>query len=769
MKRAVVEAGSDEALPEALSRALALISSHPSTSHVGMPTQNGRSGTTAVDVTFDVNLPNEWRKTGESPSGVRLKEVVRFCFPSEFQLRPPALSLRADFNRDLPHMQPWLTDGCPVPCIYDGDLAELLHREGLASILNQTAVWLERAALGKLIDPDQGWEPVRRDAFEDSIVADADWLQELVNRNGRHRFLQLIYLKPVADSHPCFVHGQILPVTAYINPKTMSKLFGEGPVEGTAQLRCGRSVAMVVWPGKHPSGELIVNDSYLPETVGNLAELKERAALYGCKNELNSGLNLLKRCLSGYGKAGPFPLAIILLARRPFNLIGSQSSIELCPYVADIHIPDLFAKGDAGAVRAAAHYHTVTRSLLAQMTGSPATSVRSRWTLIGAGSLGSKLALHLARAGNGPEVVVDKSSMRSHNAARHALVPETGDMQLRWMDAKARVLCEALRGLDQTASPVVEDAANVLRRKEASRRAWSKNSWAVVNATASPLVREAISSADSIPARVIETSLLAGGVAGTITVEGPGRNPNGADLMAECYMLLGENPTLASVVFESDDATSRQGVGQGCGSLTMTMSDGRLSLFAAGMSEYLLARQRDGLPEDGGEILIGRLSENGFGLIWNIHNIVPVTVVHATNKKSWRIHVHSRAVNKIGEETSNWPTAETGGVLMGRVSEASRTVHIVDVLDAPEDSHRSASEFVLGIKGLRQRMKAYSEALGWSLYCLGTWHSHLSSQGPSATDRSTAKAISLACLRPAVALISTPTGWHALLADTGRT
>ena len=69
---------------------------------------------------------------------------------------PPELSLRADFSRNLPHMQPWLADRRPVPCIYDGELAELLHREGLAGILNQTAVWLERAALSTLIDPNQG-------------------------------------------------------------------------------------------------------------------------------------------------------------------------------------------------------------------------------------------------------------------------------------------------------------------------------------------------------------------------------------------------------------------------------------------------------------------------------------------------------------------------------------------------------------------------------------------------------------------------------------
>ena len=66
-----------------------------------------------------------------------------------------------DFNRNLPHMQPWLIEGRPAPCLYEGSLTELLHEEGLVGILNQTAIWLERAAMDNLLDPEQGWEPVR--------------------------------------------------------------------------------------------------------------------------------------------------------------------------------------------------------------------------------------------------------------------------------------------------------------------------------------------------------------------------------------------------------------------------------------------------------------------------------------------------------------------------------------------------------------------------------------------------------------------------------
>ena len=749
-----------------LLRTLALVASHPTVSKVEAPSLNEASGITTVDVTFEVNLPNEWRQYGESPSGVRLTEVVRFDFPERFPTYPPELSLRADFNRNLPHMQPFLIDGRSVPCIYDGSLVDLFYQDGMVGIVNQTAVWLERAALGTLIDPKQGWEPVRRDSFQDYLVADADGLTGLVNRNGGHKFCRFQYLKIISDGGLEFVHGQILADAIKLNSRLVPNIFGEILLDRNPHLYGGKSLALVVWPGKRPSGELIVNDTYLPETVGKVDDLKERAALYGCARELDEGLKWLKRCLSKHPKTGSFALAIVLLARRPFNVIGSDSPIELCPYVVNCCSPNLFANGSATTVRPAAHHHAVTRPLLVQMTGGEVTAERSNWTLLGAGSLGSKLALHLARAGNGPEVILDKSGMTPHNAARHALIPEIGDMQLRWMGAKARILCEALRGLDQKATPIIADAVNALLSKGTARRTWSKSSWAVVNATASLIVRDALAATDLIQTRVIETALFASGRIGMITVEGPNRNPNTADLTAEYYALLQEAPSLASIIFDRDEAVSRQNIGQGCGSLTMAMSDGRLSLFAAGMAEYLLARQRDGLPPDVGEVLIGRLSEDGLGLNWHITQVPPVVIVPATmDGEVWGVHIHQRATTKIQEETARWPHVETGGVLMGRLSEVCRTIHVVDVLDPPEDSTRSASEFILGMTGLHQQMETYSDTVGWSLYCVGTWHSHLSSTGPSATDRATAKAVSLARLTPSTFLIHTPNGFRALLVD----
>ena len=747
-----------------LGRAWLLISEHPAVSCVGEWSVDEATGATTIEVTFNINLPSEWRSVGESPSGVRLTETVQFSFPVGFPFYPPEPSLREDFTRNLPHMQPWTDDGRPVPCVYDGDLAELLHQQGLAGILNQTAVWLDRAALGMLIDPEQGWEPVRRDAFSDLVVADAELLREWADTRGGFKFVRIDYLKVVGETGAkSFVHSQLSRDAVNLNRANISKFVSGRGIDGN-RLHAGSSLALIAWPGAKPSGEPIICDTYLPETVGNVQSLEERASLYGCRTELDEGLNCLSQCLFGNRSIVPFPLVVILLARRPYKLIGSESSIELCPYIVDIVAPRLFGKSPSTLVRAAAHRTAISRSLLVRMAEGDAGCTRSDWTLIGAGSLGSKLALHLARSGQGPTVIVDQSNMSPHNAARHALIPAAGDMQLAWTDEKVRLLSGALAGLDQNVEAVPADAAGILMSGNEGQSPWTRPLWAVVNTTASLALREALGATEWMPSRVVETSLFAGGRVGAITVEGPERNPSTTDLMAEVYAIMGEDPALRQIVFDGDDAVARQSTGQGCGSLTMAMSDGRLSLFAAGAAEYLLNRRREGLPAESGEVVIGRLSDNGLGVDWRTWSISPATVLHANNGLGWRVHVHERALLKMRDEASRWPSAETGGVLMGRLSEVSRVAHVVDVLEAPEDSVRSRHEFVLGTKGLRGQVDGYSDVVNWSLYCLGTWHSHLCEGGASPTDLATAKAVSLARLTPSIFLIMTPTKLHALAA-----
>jgi hypothetical protein len=165
-----------------IGRALRLISEHPAVVSVLAGAADPETAATVVEVAVRLGLPNAWMADGHSPNGVRAVEPVTLILPAAFPLKPPVIYLRPDFDRSLAHVNPGPPDEQPVPCIYDGSLLELVQQQGLAGILNQLVLWLENAALGRLIDPQHGWEPVRRDSLDDFVVADAAHLRSLVTR-----------------------------------------------------------------------------------------------------------------------------------------------------------------------------------------------------------------------------------------------------------------------------------------------------------------------------------------------------------------------------------------------------------------------------------------------------------------------------------------------------------------------------------------------------------------------------------------------------------
>lgn len=743
-----------------------LIAAHPVVENL-VVTTDPRIGAVAVDVTLRLGLPNAWMAKGVSPNGVRALESVTLTLPSEFPLQAPQIHLRPDFDRALAHVNPGSPDEPPVPCIYDGDLLELLQEEGLAGILNQLVTWLENAALEDLIDPKQGWEPVRRDSIDDLIITDAAHLRSLVSRQEDHRVFRFDYVRyPIGGGRITFRGGvgrNPLPV----NAKNISELFGRRFLREDHDTAVGRSLAIFVWPGRKSSGELFITDRYRPETVTDVGSLKERATEYGCVGPLLTALNWLETCLAGR-TGDPYPVAIILCARRPFHLIDSDSVLELCPYVVEIGAPKLFPDGDRTRVRPAAHRHAISAPLLRSMSGTKPTADIPQWVQIGAGSLGSKIAMHLARAGRAPAIVIDRALMSPHNVARHALVPtaEPGQMEGLWLESKAVALADAIQSLGQSAKAHAEDVIKVTRDADRAKHLLPKKSWAIVNSTASLAVREALA---SVPekvtiARVIETLLYADGRVGLFSVEGAARNPNTGDLLTETYALIREDATLRRLVFAPGDALRRETIGEGCGSATMVMSDARVSMMAAPMAEALTTLQVNGLPACG-RVLLGLVSGDDLSQSWRLHDVPPWVPAVVDGREAWHVRIAERAHQKVVDEVARWPGVETGGIVLGRFSEAAQTFYLVDVWPAPEDSTRSATEFVLGTVGVRAALKDYVESTAYSLYCLGTWHSHLVESGPSSRDRATAEAFALARLMPSVLLIRTPTRYRALLAE----
>lgn len=754
--------------PGKIERAIGIIKAHPSVARIDEVEAEPDSGSVIIRASFCVELPHAWKAKGESPGGVRTTEPVELVFRSSYPLRAPRIFLRPDFNRSLAHVLPGPAIAPPEPCIYDGDPSELLLREGLHGILNQVVVWLENAALGRLIDPKQGWEPVRRDSLADFIVADGDSLRALVKRAEGHAFFRFEYLRCQIGEREVVI-GEIREGQVGVSKSNIGKMFEqEFPIGDDA--RVGTSLAVFVWPGKLPSGKLFIAEKYLPETVTNLGELKRRAAEYGCEHPLQSALSWLESCLSKFSGNNFRPLAIVLCARRPFHLIGSDSDLELCPYITRIKPPRIFQEGDQVPVWPAGHRHSIRAPLLRRLSGVPVDIETPSWVQLGCGSLGSKISLHLARAGMGPAAVIDRGWLSPHNAARHALVPVARGMQIHWTQSKADALASAIQGLGQPVKPYREDVVSLTRDHGRLRKVISRKTSFVVNSTAALPASEALASiAPGVEfPRVIETSLFAGGKVGFLSVEGPDRNPDTGELVTDGYALMREDPGIRKAIFSDEGGVRLSEVGEGCSSATMVMPDARVSMFAASMSETIRQVALSGLPTSGGRIMLGTVAEDDVSLLWKSFSVGVYLPVRLDEPHGWRVRVSPRAHSKITEDVARWPRVETGGIIVGRHSEASRTFHVVDVLPAPEDSERSAGMFVLGTRGARKRVEDYVKSCGFSLYCLGTWHSHLSDSGPSWLDRATADAFGLARLTPSVLLIFTPGGYRGVLAKIGE-
>lgn len=755
-------------LPESIQRALLQIEAHP---HVQSIEGKARveDGWHGVTVHIETNLPAAWRARGESPeTGVRLIEAVEFWFPATFPVDAPEVYLRQDFNRALAHVQPGDATDSVRPCYLDGDARELLQQRGILGILDQVVIWLERAAKNQLIDPQHGWEPIRRDVIEDYVAADIEMLRALVTRREELFFLPVAFMKLMPKrqtAHPAKGYWFYASVDAAAFPiKRQTLIDINDRRRRIDDMDVGPTFAIFVAPGNRPDGKPFVCEQYAPETVRTLSDLLERAHAYGCGKALDDALTHLKEKSANLTSAGSrLPVVVLLTARRPTHLIGATSDLEIIPYLLEMTAPGFTEPYRDVSVHPVAMRHQVSPALLQRLSGTTGVEER-RVVQLGAGSLGSKLAIHLARAGLAPTHVVDKAMMSPHNATRFGVTTEP-DHPFLSMVSKVYQVTEAVRSLKQACERVELDvASSAAAALPDLYKVIPPKTWAAINSTASLVVRETLAniSPDVMEARIIETSLYARCAVGVLTVEGPTRNPNTADLMLETYELVRQDDALRDPFFGSP--LERREVGQGCGSVTLIASDAEISLFAAAMAIKVQQLRQHNLPSTG-QIYLGSRNAEGMGLAWSRHDIAPYHRVTPANERAWRVRVSPRAHAAIAAECARHPDTETGGIVVGSVSELRRTITVTNVLPAPPDSKRSAAEFVLGTEGVTQAIEAYASVSRYTLHAVGTWHSHLSDAGASSRDYKTSAILGAQSLLPLALLIRTPTGYRAILAQ----
>jgi hypothetical protein len=747
----MANAGANELLTPEIFAAIETIKAHRAV--VSLEIAGNHEAVVCVVAHFSVNLPSRAAAAGHSENGVRETEEVFIFFPKNFPVSAPQFKLRADFPTNLPHIYRHAPGDLVPPCITVGDQRDVLHEEGIYRLVVQLSDWLDKAAVGQLTNNEQGWEPSRRDAKYNFLEIESDSFVPANPPWGGWRMYACPTISTDDGERSRTSKGQ--RIAAALSRGWLERLLAaqtrwEFGHKGVASL-------VVCWPSQDGVDGARIDDTYKADTVQTFAQMAERALELRCRVALDDFLSNFNRVAKSSDSRGTLPIIFVFPIRRPLNVMGQYTPYELLAYRVELPMPGQLEVTSEEPVTQIAFWTPLGPALLRRTSGLADLPHKAKFAFIGCGSLGSKVVMHVARAGLQPSLLIDGKIMVPHNTARHALLPLDADAQCGKADRLASIVRTFGVGAPDT-------LGNDLRKLDFADKRYRTNFESegafVVNTTGSAAVRHYLTRGQ-FSARVVEAALVNRGTGAYLTIEGAGRSPSTTDLMYHGYEQMRWAGLLASIESRENHILD---VGVGCHSVTIAMSDATVSLVAGGVGQKLLRIDSDGAP-DAGIVAIATVGDDGMSIQWRSENVGATHVARVYHSEGWTVRVLNRAHDEMVADVSLYPGLETGGLIVGSVSTLTREIFVTATLPAPSDSTRSAARFVLGIEGRAQTIRAYQDSAHGTLWCLGTWHSHLEPSGPSQMDLDTAALLDDQLRHAALLLIRHPTGYSAVVRE----
>jgi hypothetical protein len=373
----------------------------------------------------------------------------------------------------------------------------------------------------------------------------------------------------------------------------------------------------------------------------------------------------------------------------------------------------LEAKPDSIIIQPAGIHLAFEREIAREIAGHSATDTR-RVLLVGAGSIGSNIAVNLAREGRFSWTVVDNDALLPHNLARHALLhPDVGA-------PKAVVLAEHLSALlGEPCQGVIADIiAPGPKQQECVDKALA-GAEVIIDASASVAVSRHLSDLQT-PGRRICAFFNPAGTSAVVLSEPVDRSVTLHDLEAQYFRMLLTDKKLTKHLQPPPAGVSYSG---SCRSLTNRIPATRATVLAALASRGIV----DCLGHEHGSIAVWTLDDTGRVA----HVCRRASAVHRLEHR-WKVTCGA----DLHQLRKKGLPAETGGVLMGIVDSSRRTIHLAYAMPAPEDSNASTTGFERGVAGLLKSVTDVAESTMYQLRYVGEWHSHPSraSVRPSSTD-----------------------------------
>lgn len=334
-----------------------------------------------------------------------------------------------------------------------------------------------------------------------------------------------------------------------------------------------------------------------------------------------------------------------------------------------------------------------------------------RIAAIGAGALGSQILANLARMGETPDVVIDEDRLMPHNLARHAAWDES---LVGWTKVEAaRLMDERLRERATPMQSLRADASRLQTTGDDPVETVLAKADLVLDMAASVAVSRRLARDGGTGGRRLSVFLSPSGFDLVVLAEDAERQVRLDELEMGYYAAVAGDPLLdGHLVLPAGRRYARS-----CRERSSLVPQTAVALHAAIATESVFASFAD---------------KGASATVWRLDRETMQVKKIALDPRSmrsfaidgWTVLVCEHLLDELAEQRAERLPSETGGVLLGEFDLDRKLVYVVHYLPAPPDSVEEPSGFVRGTDGLDQAITSIGDRTLGMLRYVGEWHSH---------------------------------------------
>ena len=644
---------------------------------------------------------------GQRPvmNDIRPVERVALAFLSP-ELIPFVCPLRASFPNHVPHLNISVFGEPRSLCLFDMPHEEVLRIATPFVLLERVRLWMKETAHGRLHGDEQPLEPLFGKSRDAVVLPDAEGVAGHSGLYCGVRASDLsgvpVFLRTWSAEEARRMATQGFPVLMLVTPPLPHGRIQAIPGDVAELLTCFEEIGVDMLALMRAAIPKWVEDGRAVVPMSQSCLIIVRATIL--RSDGGTGRDTTKAFMT--------ECTAETLAEKLGALLkgGEQFAAPLSPTT--------IIEADLKALRLAAMdvHHPFGRRIAQAASGIDVSSGHSQAvTLIGAGALGSQVAMTAARMGLGTWTIVDPDFLMPHNLARHAL----GASYAGW--AKADGLSREIVSLlgEGSASAVVDtipgpEGTKALREAEL-----------VIDASASVPVARWLGMFSKHVGRTVSVFLSPSGCDLVMLMEGEARTPRLDHVEMSYYWKLANDPDLKFHLSGGGAGIYPSG---GCRQPSLRLSQANVGALSAMAVKRLL---QDAAPTDG-LVEIRRMSDDGVTTVRSSPERF-----HEAELDGWTICISDEVVRGAIVARAAAGGLETGGILVGCWDRVRKQAYVVGHHGPPPDSLSEPTGFVRGEFGVYKTLVDIETSTAGNLTYVGEWHTHPPghASNPSADDK----------------------------------